>query len=76
MLFRSPGDAVELADVLATSMAMPDAERSAMGARARRYVLQAFSLDELKRQTLGIYDERLGTDLAARFQVAIGDRIS
>ena len=72
----NPGDAVELADVLAASMAMPDAERSAMGARARRYVLQAFSLDALKQQTLAVYDERLGTDLAARFQVAIGDRIS
>jgi glycosyltransferase involved in cell wall biosynthesis len=72
----NPGDPIEMANVLAYALEQPDAERSAMGARARRYVLQSFSLDALKQQTLAVYDERLGTNLAARFEVAIRDRIS
>jgi hypothetical protein len=44
--------------------------RAEIGARARAFALQAFSLGRMQEQTLAVYDELLGTDLAARFERA------
>ena len=59
-----PEDAGQLADAIAEALAMPPAEYSRMGARARAHVLQSFSLRQMKQQTLQIYDSLLGTRLA------------
>ena len=39
-------------------------EHARMGARARTHVLNAFSLKQMKQQTLQVYDALLGTHLA------------
>lgn len=59
-----PGDALALADALAEALALAPEARAAMGERARRHVLAAFSLDAMQRQTLAVYDSLLGTCLA------------
>jgi glycosyltransferase involved in cell wall biosynthesis len=69
-----PGDVVELAEALRVALALPELDRGRMGARARRFVLEAFSLDALKLQTLAVYDQRLGTNLAERYQRAVIDK--
>ena len=43
---------------------MPPDENARMGARARQHVLNAFSLKQMKQQTLQVYDGLLGTKLA------------
>ena len=43
---------------------MPPDEHARMGARAREHVLKAFSLEQMKQQTLQVYDALLGTKLA------------
>lgn len=59
-----PEDATRLADAIAEALAMPPAELDRMGGRARQHVLSSFSLKQMKRQTLKVYDELLGTTLA------------
>jgi glycosyltransferase involved in cell wall biosynthesis len=59
-----PGDATRLADAIAEALAMPPDENARMGARARQHVLNAFSLMQMKQQTLQVYDGLLGTKLA------------
>ena len=59
-----PGDATRLADAIAEALAMPPDENARMGARARQHVLNAFSLKQMKQQTLQVYDGLLGTKLA------------
>lgn len=61
-----PADGAALADAIAAAMSLPDEAREAMGARARAHVLSAFSLDAMRQQTLAVYDELLGTSLAAQ----------
>ncbi len=60
-----PGNAARLSEALAAVLALPPEERARMGARARAHVLQTFSLKAMKDQTLRIYDQLLGTNLAA-----------
>jgi len=60
-----PGNATALADRLAQALAMSAADRTEMGARARRHVLEHFSLTAMKVATLRVYDEFLGSQLAA-----------
>ena len=59
-----PADPARLAEALAEALAMPPDEHARMGARAREHVLKAFSLTQMKQQTLQIYDMLLGTKLA------------
>lgn len=61
-----PADGAALADAIAAAMSLPDEAREAMGTRARAHVLSAFSLDAMRQQTLAVYDELLGTSLAAQ----------
>lgn len=65
-----PGDVVALAETLAAALALGGADRAAIGRRARANVLGRFTLNDMKRATLAVYDELLGTDLSARFTVA------
>lgn len=65
-----PGDAERLAQALAAALAMPASARTALARRARLHVLDHFTLDSMKRQTLEVYDQLLGTDLARRFTEA------
>lgn len=60
-----PAQPGRLAEAIAAALALTPEERAAMGARARAHVMSAFSLRTMKRQTLEVYDELLGTRLAA-----------
>jgi glycosyltransferase involved in cell wall biosynthesis len=70
------GDAGALADRLAEALALPPAERAAMGRRARTHVLQNFTAETMKRQTLAVYDRLLLTDLASRLTGAGANSLS
>jgi glycosyltransferase involved in cell wall biosynthesis len=59
-----PGDSQRLAEALTEALAMTPDEHARMGARARTHVLDAFSLKQMKQQTLQVYDALLGTRLA------------
>jgi glycosyltransferase involved in cell wall biosynthesis len=59
-----PEDPERLADAIAEALAMSPDEHARMGARARTHVLNAFSLQQMKQQTLQVYDSLLGTKLA------------
>jgi glycosyltransferase involved in cell wall biosynthesis len=63
-----PGDATALSRHLEHALALSIEERTAMGERARRHVLDHFSLSQMRRATLQVYDKLLGTDLANRFE--------
>jgi glycosyltransferase involved in cell wall biosynthesis len=59
-----PADPQRLAEALTEALAMTADEHTRMGARARTHVLNAFSLKQMKQQTLQVYDALLGTHLA------------
>jgi glycosyltransferase involved in cell wall biosynthesis len=61
-----PNDAAALADAMAEALSLDTPSRTAMGARAREHVLRSFALSTMRQQTLAVYDELLGTNLAAR----------
>jgi glycosyltransferase involved in cell wall biosynthesis len=54
-----PGDPAALAAALARVLAMPAAERDAVGARARAAVLRDYTTAAMQRATLGVYRELL-----------------
>jgi glycosyltransferase involved in cell wall biosynthesis len=60
-------DPTAIAAKLAEVMALAPEDRAALGARARRHVSAKFTLGEMQRATLAVYDELLGTGLATRF---------
>jgi glycosyltransferase involved in cell wall biosynthesis len=61
------GDAAAIAERIAEALALSPEQRAALGARARRRIAAKFSLRQMQRATLAVYDELLGTYLAARF---------
>jgi glycosyltransferase involved in cell wall biosynthesis len=63
----APGDAAMLAGRVAAALSMSAQEHSDLGKRARLHVLDHFTLDAMKRETLRVYDQLLGSDLAQRF---------
>ncbi len=65
-----PGDAGALAERLVMVLGMPEAERKAIGDRARAHVASRFTLENMKRATLAVYDELLGRGLEQRFLAA------
>lgn len=65
-----PGDAAALADALHSALALAPADRAAMGDRARAFATQRFTTQELQRRTLAVYDELIGSRLAATFMHA------
>jgi hypothetical protein len=42
-----------------------------IGARARGHVAARFTLSRMQADTLAVYDELLGTDLAERFKATL-----
>jgi glycosyltransferase involved in cell wall biosynthesis len=54
-----PGDAAALAEAIAHVLALPEAERRAMGARARASVLAQYTVAGMQRTTLAVYEEIL-----------------
>jgi glycosyltransferase involved in cell wall biosynthesis len=62
-----PGDAVALAAKIKHALDLPPESRAALGARARQRIVAKFTLRRMQRDTLSVYDELLGTSLAARF---------
>lgn len=63
-------DAAALAGALAEALALSEAERAALGSRARAHVLRQFSVGAMQHGTLEVYDTLLGSSLATRFQGA------
>jgi glycosyltransferase involved in cell wall biosynthesis len=59
-----PGDSDALAQRIRAALSLSDAERAAIGRRARDHVCQSFSLRAMQSATLQIYDSLLGTHLA------------
>lgn len=62
-----PGDSAALAASLSAALSLTAADRRAMGLRARDHIAANFTLDAMCRATLAVYDELLGTTLAARY---------
>jgi glycosyltransferase involved in cell wall biosynthesis len=62
-----PRDAHALADALTEALTLTDDARRAMGARAITSIAARFTSETMKRLTLEVYDDLLGTDLAGRF---------
>ena len=67
-----PGDARALAEAIDRALALPEAQRAAMGSRARAHILARFSAWEMQRATLAVYDRLLGTSLAGNFMAKSG----
>lgn len=68
----APGDPRALADALADSLIMTAEERNQMGTRARRHVIENFSLDTMRRKTLAVYDDVLGSQLVKAWNTRHG----
>jgi hypothetical protein len=60
-------DAAALADCLRVALALSPAERAEIGGRASIRVNAEFALSQMQMKTLAVYDELLGTNLAALF---------
>jgi glycosyltransferase involved in cell wall biosynthesis len=63
-----PADAGALAARLAQALALPEAARAGMAARARYRAKTFFSVETMQRSTLGVYDGLLSTALRARLE--------
>jgi glycosyltransferase involved in cell wall biosynthesis len=59
-------DSTALAACLAEALALSPDARAAIGQRARAHVGRHFTLQSMQRDTLSVYDELLGTGIAAR----------
>jgi glycosyltransferase involved in cell wall biosynthesis len=59
-LLVPPGDAAALGAAIAYVLALPEAERRAMGARARASVLGRYTVAAMQQATLEVYEEVLG----------------
>ena len=55
-----PGDPAALADAIAEALTMKASARDELALRARRNVLERFSVEEMQRATLAVYERLLG----------------
>ena len=62
-----PGDADALAGALAEALALSPEQHAALAARARKHVVENFTLVRLQSETLAVYDRLLGTHMADAF---------
>ena len=60
-----PGDRAALAEALREALALTSPTRGELAARARTHAASQFSLKAMQQATLRVYDEVLGTQLAA-----------
>jgi glycosyltransferase involved in cell wall biosynthesis len=65
-----PGDVHTLAERLAEALALDRHSRAAIAERARRHVLAHFTVRNMQKRTLAVYDRLLATDLERRFCAA------
>ena len=65
-----PGDVQALAHHLAEVLAMTPGERQAIGTRAHAHIRKEFTSFRMKRETLAVYDELLGSQLRVAFDAA------
>ena len=63
-----PGDHQALADAISALSQLSQEDKSELSSRSREHVLANFSLAEMCRKTLAVYDEILSSDLEQRFQ--------
>jgi glycosyltransferase involved in cell wall biosynthesis len=63
-----PSDAPALAESLAEALALPPDARATICQRARAHVGCHFALETMQRDTLAVYDELLGTNLASHLR--------
>jgi len=64
------GSPAALANAIAEALSLSHRDRKAMAKRARAHVRERFSSEQMKRQTLSVYDECLRTALASAFDDA------
>ena len=62
------GDVPALRQRIAQALRIDPAQRAEIGARARAHVAARFALSRMQSETLAVYDELLGSDLAERFE--------
>lgn len=62
-----PADSAALAACLSNVLALPARSLEEIGQRARAHARAKFSLQDMQRATLAVYDELLGTKLAKQF---------
>ena len=55
-----PGDAAALAAAIGKALALPPAERAALGARARAAVLSGYTTEAMQAATMAVYQELIG----------------
>jgi glycosyltransferase involved in cell wall biosynthesis len=65
-----PGDAGALADALLAALSLEGPARQQLGALARAHAAGSFSLRQMRLKTLAVYDDILGTGLAAQYVAA------
>jgi glycosyltransferase involved in cell wall biosynthesis len=70
-----PSDAGRLAEAMAESLALDAETRAVIGDRARAHVLRGFTLDAMRLETLKVYDEVIGTDLAGCYASWLQSRV-
>jgi glycosyltransferase involved in cell wall biosynthesis len=63
-----PGDPSALANKIKRALNLAPDARAALGARARARVASQYTLRAMQQATLAVYDELLGSSLAARFE--------
>lgn len=63
----APEDAAALADSIAELLSLTAGEREALAGRARANVERNYSMRELQRATLAVYDELIGSNMARAF---------
>jgi glycosyltransferase involved in cell wall biosynthesis len=70
------GDPAALAQGLASALALDSGDRAAMGRRARAHVAARFTVEQMQRRTLSVYDRLLGTVLERRFDQSLETRVT
>lgn len=63
-----PGDSARLAEAMSEALSLAPEARQALGSRARARALTHFGLDQMRIQTLEVYDRLLGTRLAENYR--------
>lgn len=70
-----PGDKDALATCVAEALMMDPVQRNELGERAAAHVQHNFSLQQMKRKTMQVYDELLGCELEKAFISGLGGKI-
>jgi glycosyltransferase involved in cell wall biosynthesis len=66
-----PGDVEALAKTIGLALGLNPEERAKIGTRASIHARNTFKLADMQRATLAVYDDLLGSNLAARFDAPV-----